>query len=67
MLTLLMLRPEVARFPSCSAPSVTGVNPPTARLKWLAFGRGKKVFQNGVQARVQSDLDVSVQPSVGVD
>ena len=67
MLTLLMLRPEVARFPSCSAASVTVVNPPTARVKWLAFGCGKKVFQDGVQARVESDPDISIQPSLGLD
>lgn len=67
LLTDLMLRPEVARFPSCSAASVTAVNPPTARLKWLAFGRGKNLFQDSVQARVESDPDVSVQPRIGVD
>lgn len=67
LLTVLMLRPEVARFPSGSAPFVTIVNPPTARAKWLAFVRGKKVFQDSVQARVESDPDVSVQPRVGMD
>ena len=67
LLTANMLRREVVRFSSGSALLVTVVNPPTARVKWLASDRGPKVFQNSMYSRVDPDPDISVQQGAGMD